>query len=37
LLSGSVGKVMAVDGNKLKVDFDRAGPKMALESYVEET
>jgi DNA helicase II / ATP-dependent DNA helicase PcrA len=29
------GIVVAVDGNKLTVDFDRAGRKMVLESYVE--
>jgi DNA helicase II / ATP-dependent DNA helicase PcrA len=27
--------VVAVDGNKLTVDFDKAGRKMVLESYVE--
>jgi hypothetical protein len=26
---------LAVDGNKLTVDFDKAGRKMVLESYVE--
>jgi DNA helicase II / ATP-dependent DNA helicase PcrA len=29
------GTVVAVDGNKLTVDFDKAGRKMVLESYVE--
>jgi DNA helicase II / ATP-dependent DNA helicase PcrA len=29
------GVVAAVDGNKLTVDFDKAGRKMVLESYVE--
>ena len=29
------GSVVAVDGNKLTVDFDRAGRKMVLESYLE--
>jgi superfamily I DNA/RNA helicase len=29
------GLVVAVDGNKLTVDFDKAGRKMVLESYVE--
>jgi DNA helicase II / ATP-dependent DNA helicase PcrA len=29
------GAVVAVDGNKLTVDFDKAGRKMVLESYVE--
>ncbi len=29
------GKVMAVDGNKLTVDFDKAGRKMVLESFVQ--
>jgi len=29
------GSVVAVDGNKLTVDFDKAGRKMVLESYVE--
>ena len=31
-----MGTVAAVDGNKLTVDFDRAGRKMELESFVEE-
>ncbi|MGL4636472.1 MAG: UvrD-helicase domain-containing protein [Beijerinckiaceae bacterium] len=29
------GTVVAVDGNKLTVDFDKAGRKMVIESYVE--
>ncbi len=29
------GSVVAVDGNKLTVDFDKAGRKMVIESYVE--
>ena len=29
------GTVAAVDGNKLTVDFDKAGRKMVLESFVE--
>jgi superfamily I DNA/RNA helicase len=29
------GMVVAVDGNKLTVDFDKAGRKMVLESYLE--
>jgi DNA helicase II / ATP-dependent DNA helicase PcrA len=29
------GTVRAVDGNKLTVDFDRAGQKMVIESYLE--
>ncbi len=29
------GSVAAVDGNKLTVDFDKAGRKMVLESFVE--
>jgi DNA helicase II / ATP-dependent DNA helicase PcrA len=29
------GTVIAVDGNKLTVNFDKAGQKMVLESYVE--
>jgi DNA helicase-2/ATP-dependent DNA helicase PcrA len=29
------GKIAAVDGNKLTVDFDKAGRKMVLESFVE--
>jgi DNA helicase-2/ATP-dependent DNA helicase PcrA len=29
------GVVVAVDGNKLTVDFDRAGRKMVLEGYLE--
>ena len=30
------GSVAAVDGNKLTVDFDKAGRKMVLESFVEK-
>jgi DNA helicase II / ATP-dependent DNA helicase PcrA len=30
------GTVAAVDGNKLTVDFDKAGRKMVLESFVQE-
>ena len=30
-----MGNVAAVDGNKLTVDFDKAGRKMVLESFVE--
>ena len=29
------GAVVAVDGNKLTVDFDRAGRKMVLESFIQ--
>ena len=29
------GTVAAVDGNKLTVDFDRAGRKMVLESFIQ--
>jgi DNA helicase-2/ATP-dependent DNA helicase PcrA len=29
------GIVAAVEGNKLTVDFDRAGRKMVLDSFVE--
>jgi DNA helicase-2/ATP-dependent DNA helicase PcrA len=29
------GVVVAVDGNKLTVDFDKAGRKMVLEGYLE--
>ncbi len=29
------GAVAAVDGNKLTVDFDKAGRKMVLESFVQ--
>jgi DNA helicase-2/ATP-dependent DNA helicase PcrA len=29
------GTVAAVDGNKLTVDFDKAGRKMVLESFLE--
>ncbi len=29
------GDVAAVDGNKLTVDFDKAGRKMVLESFVQ--
>ena len=29
------GTVSAVDGNKLTVDFDKAGRKMVLESFVQ--
>ena len=31
------GTVASVDGNKLTVDFDKAGRKMVLESFVEKT
>ena len=31
------GTVAAVDGNKLTVDFDKAGRKMVLDSFVEAT
>jgi DNA helicase-2/ATP-dependent DNA helicase PcrA len=29
------GTVAGVDGNKLTVDFDKAGRKMVLESFLE--
>jgi DNA helicase-2/ATP-dependent DNA helicase PcrA len=29
------GTVAAIDGNKLTVDFDKAGRKMVLDSFVE--
>jgi DNA helicase-2/ATP-dependent DNA helicase PcrA len=29
------GTVATVDGNKLTVDFDKAGRKMVLESFLE--
>ena len=29
------GSVAVVDGNKLTVDFDKAGRKMVLESFVQ--
>ncbi len=29
------GEVAAVDGNKLTVDFDKAGRKMVLDSFVQ--
>jgi len=31
------GSVAAVDGNKLTVDFDKAGRKMVLESFLQKT
>ena len=31
------GTVAAVDGNKLTVEFDKAGRKMVLDSFVERT
>jgi DNA helicase-2/ATP-dependent DNA helicase PcrA len=31
------GTVAAIDGNKLTVDFDKAGRKMVLDSFVEQT
>jgi DNA helicase-2/ATP-dependent DNA helicase PcrA len=31
------GTVAAIDGNKLTVDFDKAGRKMVLDSFVEAT
>jgi DNA helicase-2/ATP-dependent DNA helicase PcrA len=29
------GIVIAIDGNKLTVDFDKAGRKMVLDSFVQ--
>jgi DNA helicase-2/ATP-dependent DNA helicase PcrA len=29
------GTIAAIDGNKLTVDFDKAGRKMVLDSFVE--
>jgi DNA helicase-2/ATP-dependent DNA helicase PcrA len=29
------GSVAAVDGNKLTIDFDKAGRKMVIESFVK--
>ena len=29
------GTVVSVDGNKLTIDFDKAGRKMVLESFVK--
>ena len=29
------GTIMLVDGNKLTVEFDKAGRKMVLESFVQ--
>ena len=31
------GSVSAVDGNKLTIDFDKAGRKMVLETFVART
>ena len=31
------GTVAAVDGNKLTVDFDKAGRKMVLDSFLERS
>ena len=31
------GSVAPVDGNKLTVDFDKAGRKMVLESFLQAT
>ena len=33
--SSAPGTVAAVDGNKLTIDFDKAGRKMVLESFVK--
>ena len=30
------GSVASVDGNKLTVDFDKAGRKMVLDSFVQQ-
>ncbi len=30
------GTVVAIDGNKLTVEFDKAGRKMVLDSFVEK-
>jgi DNA helicase-2/ATP-dependent DNA helicase PcrA len=32
-----LGTIVAVDGNKLTVDFDRAGQKRVLDSFVRST
>ncbi len=29
------GRITAIDGNKLSIDFDKAGPKRVLDSFVE--
>lgn len=31
------GSVASIDGNKLTIDFDKAGRKMVLDSFVERT
>ena len=29
------GRILAVDGNKLDIDFEKAGPKKVLDSFIE--
>ena len=29
------GRIVAVDGNKLDIDFEKAGPKKVLDSFIE--
>ena len=29
------GRIVAVDGNKLDIDFEKAGPKKVMDSFVE--
>ena len=31
------GSVASIDGNKLTIDFDKAGRKMVLDSFVEKS
>ena len=31
------GNVASIDGNKLTIDFDKAGQKRVLDNYVEKT
>ena len=29
------GRIVAVDGNKLDIEFEKAGPKKVLDSFIE--
>jgi DNA helicase-2/ATP-dependent DNA helicase PcrA len=29
------GKIVGIDGNKLDIEFDKAGPKKVLDSFVQ--
>ena len=35
LFRSGYGRIVAVDGNKLDIDFEKAGSKKVLDSFVE--